>query len=222
MVTHKPRQISKGYSFDCVYGPDSTQSEVYQNTIAPIVNEMLKGFNCTIFAYGQTGTGKTHTMEGYRGSDLYVCHDGTGNKAQIHPDAGIIPRAAYQIFNHLENCCTEYTVRVSFLELYNEELIDLLGNSTEPLKIFEDNGRKGITVHNLEELPVTNSDDIFKVLENGFKKRQTAETNLNKTSRYIIFQVNVHTFIQSFSLHIFHYCTHQGVHTRRRRLVESG
>jgi kinesin family protein 11 len=141
---------------------------------------MLKGFNCTIFAYGQTGTGKTFTMEGNRSSSI----DSTTNELEVHCDAGIIPRAAYHIFSMLEKSSNEYTVRVSFLELYNEELVDLLGNSAEGLKIFEDNGRKGVTVHNLEEVPVNNAEDIFKILDRGFKKRQTAETNLNKNSRY--------------------------------------
>ena len=55
---------SKTYTFDGVFGPDATQAEVYESAIEPIVLETLEGFNCTVFAYGQTGTGKTHTMEG--------------------------------------------------------------------------------------------------------------------------------------------------------------
>ncbi len=105
---------------------------------------------------------------------------------KLDAEAGIIPRAIHQIFQALENSANEYTVRVSFLELYNEELIDLLGSSStsgEQLKIFEDYGRKGVTVHNLEEVPVTNAQDIFKILEKGFKQRISAETLLNKNSR---------------------------------------
>lgn len=70
---------------------------------------------------------------------------------------------------------------MSFLELYNEELIDLLGNNTEPLKIFDSN--KGVTVNNLEELPVTCAQEIFDVLERGLNQRQVAETRMNKNSR---------------------------------------
>lgn len=71
----------------------------------PIIDEVLEGFNCTVFAYGQTGTGKTHTME--------------GNMAD--PDgAGIIPRSVKAVFKHLEETRSEYSVRLSFLELYNE------------------------------------------------------------------------------------------------------
>ena len=97
------------------------------------------------------------------------------------PEAGIIPRSIHQIFQALDELQTEYSIRVSFLELYNEELIDLLGVG-ENLKLFE--SPRGITVAGLEEVPVTNSRDIFKILERGWKKRATAETNLNKNSRF--------------------------------------
>ena len=92
-------------------------------------------------------------------------------------------RAVHQIFKTLEQSSTEYTVRVSFLELYNEELNDLLGSTSEPLKIFEDPAKKGISVHGLEEVLVNTAEDIFKILERGLKQRQVAETNLNKNSR---------------------------------------
>jgi kinesin family protein 11 len=175
-VCLKSKNFVKTYTFDRVYPPDSTQEEIYSNSISPIVNETLKGFNCTIFAYGQTGTGKTYTMEGHGNYTL-------DSAVELSPHAGIIPRAAHEIFDYLEKNCQEFTVRVSFLELYNEELVDLLGTTMEPLKIFDDYTRKGVTVYNLEEVPVANINDVAKALEKGLKKRQTAETNLNKTSR---------------------------------------
>jgi kinesin family protein 11 len=109
-------------------------------------------------------------------------------------EAGIIPRAVTQIFQTLEKTA-DYSVKVSFLELYNEELIDLLGNSSENIKIFEDHGRKGVTVFGLEEVVVSNASDIFKVLDRGLKMRQTAETNMNKNSSrsHCIFSVTIHT-----------------------------
>ena len=104
-------------TFDHVFGSFSTQQEVFDQTVRPIVEEALRGFNTTVFAYGQTGTGKTHTMTG-------VVDD---------PDLmGIAPRAVHAIFESLENTgggsdqdtkvSKEFNVRVSFLELYNEEL----------------------------------------------------------------------------------------------------
>jgi kinesin family protein 11 len=101
------KKISKTFSFDKVFGMYSTQQEVFDSVVRPIVDETLEGFNCTIFAYGQTGTGKTHTMEGNISSE---------------EDAGIVPRSVRAILEKLEASGAEFTIRVSFLELYNEEL----------------------------------------------------------------------------------------------------
>ncbi|KAJ3060752.1 kinesin motor protein cin8, partial [Podochytrium sp. JEL0797] len=90
---------SKTYSFDKVFGPDADQAMVYDEVVAPILDEVLMGYNCTIFAYGQTGTGKTYTMEG----DL---------EANQGKHAGIIPRTLYRLFEKL-NEDSEYSVRVS-------------------------------------------------------------------------------------------------------------
>lgn len=177
----KVKREEKKYMYDRVYPPATPQEEIYLNTVSPIIEEVLKGFNCTIFAYGQTGTGKTFTMEGCRELD-----NSTG-VSQLHKDAGIIPRSVKQIFDTLESSATEYVVKVSFLEIYNEELVDLLAppsSDSSNLKIFDDITRKGMTtVSGLQEVPVTNSRDIFQVLDKGLKHRQTAETNLNKHSR---------------------------------------
>lgn len=92
----------KNFAFDRVFGMYSRQEEVFDTMVRPIVDEVLEGFNCTIFAYGQTGTGKTHTMEG-----------------NIHSeeDAGIVPRSVKAILENLEASGSEFTIRVSFLEL---------------------------------------------------------------------------------------------------------
>ncbi len=97
------KKTSKTFNFDKVFGTYSTQEEVFDQMVRPIVNECLEGFNCTIFAYGQTGTGKTHTMEG-----------------DIHSEenAGIVPRSVKAILETLESSGAEFTIRVSFLELY--------------------------------------------------------------------------------------------------------
>ena len=85
------------------------------------------GYNCTVFAYGQTGTGKTHTMEGKTGSGVAIDKD---------PQAGMIPRALGALFDNLyKSDATEWSVRVSFLELYNEEIFDLLSASDDHTKL---------------------------------------------------------------------------------------
>lgn len=96
------KKIIKSFVFDKVFGAYSRQEEVFNSIVKPIVEEALAGFNCTIFAYGQTGTGKTHTMEGDINSE---------------EDAGIVPRSVKAILDMLEGNGTEFTIRVSFLEL---------------------------------------------------------------------------------------------------------
>jgi kinesin family protein 11 len=93
--------------------------------VRPIVEEVLEGFNCTIFAYGQTGTGKTHTMEGE--------HEGSVDG--LPTEAGVIPRAMAHIFEYLQASGSEYSVKCTFLELYNEEITDLLAPELEGFEV---------------------------------------------------------------------------------------
>lgn len=167
------KKVQKTYTFDRVFGMYSTQEEVFQTMVLPIVDETLTGFNCTIFAYGQTGTGKTHTMEG----DIF-CPE----------NAGIVPRSVKAILEKLESTGAEFTIRVSFLELYNEELQDLLATDTSTsaddkgrLRLCED-AKKGVICQNLEEITVLSVNDIFEILQRGIRQRQTAETLCNKNS----------------------------------------
>lgn len=106
------RQVRSSYKFDNVFTAFSSQEEVFEATLQPVIRDVLMGFESTVFAYGQTGTGKTHTMEG----DL--------SKAEMH---GVIPRSAEAVFQTLQR--EEYVshaVTCSFLEIYNEELCDLI------------------------------------------------------------------------------------------------
>lgn len=187
------KQIDRTFAFDKVFGPSSQQKELYDQAVSPIVNEVLEGYNCTIFAYGQTGTGKTYTMEG-----------GARKKNGEFPsDAGVIPRAVKQIFDILEAQNAEYNMKVTFLELYNEEITDLLAleeNSKfiddklkKPIALMED-GRGGVFVRGLEEEIVCTANEIYKILEKGSAKRRTAETLLNKQSSrsHSIFSITIH------------------------------
>ncbi|XP_077239637.1 kinesin-like protein KIN-5D [Tasmannia lanceolata] len=188
------KQIDRTFNFDKVFGPASKQKDLYEQAVSPIVTEVLEGYNCTIFAYGQTGTGKTYTMEG----------GGKRNKSgEFTTDAGVIPRAVREIFDILEAQNAEYSMKVTFLELYNEEITDLLAldecskfiddKSKKPIALMED-GKGGVFVRGLEEEIVTTANEIYKILDKGSSKRRTAETLLNKQSSrsHSIFSITIH------------------------------
>ncbi|KXZ55756.1 FLA8 protein [Gonium pectorale] len=183
------KQMSRTFRFDKVFSSDAGQEKLYKQAIIPIVQEVMEGFNCTIFAYGQTGTGKTYTMEGGpRRSD-----DGKSLSAE----AGVIPRSIKQIFDHIEANNTDSTVKVTFLELYNEELTDLLSfddvkDDSKRLRLLED--RNGVVAQGLEEVVVKSATEIYQVLDRGTAKRRTAETLLNKRSSrsHSVFSITIH------------------------------
>ncbi|XP_071719982.1 kinesin-like protein KIN-5B [Rutidosis leptorrhynchoides] len=187
------KQVDKIFTFDKVFGPKAQQRSIYDQAIFPIVNEVLDGFNCTVFAYGQTGTGKTYTMEG-----------GMRNKGgELPAEAGVIPRAVRQIFDTLEAQKADYSMKVTFLELYNEEIVDLL-TTEENSKLFDERPKKPVSlmedgkgcvfVRGLEEEAVYSANDIYTLLERGAAKRRTADTLLNKHSSrsHSVFTITVH------------------------------
>lgn len=169
----------KEFRFDRVFGPTAHQMDIYDTVVRPMTEQVLMGINCTVFAYGETGTGKTYTMEGFK------------------EDCGIIPRAVNHIFDKLQNRDNEFTVRVSFFELHNEETYDLLSpiNDTTKLKIYDTAQKKGsVIVGGLKEVEVNSTDEIYSILEQGSMKRQTAATLLNACSSrsHTIFNITVH------------------------------
>ncbi|XP_019614382.1 PREDICTED: kinesin-like protein KIF11, partial [Branchiostoma belcheri] len=142
--------------------------------------------------YGQTGSGKTYTMEGERSPDPAIAWD-------KDPLAGLIPRTLHQIFDKLSGqAVDEFLVKVSFIELYNEELFDLLGPGETPPKLttlYEDTSRKGsVVIKGLEEVKVHNKDEVYSILEHGSAKRQTAATLMNAHSSrsHSVFMITVH------------------------------
>jgi kinesin family member 11 len=194
-ISNAAKHLSRTFTFDRVYSSHASQEDVYENTMTSIIEEVLQGFNCTVFAYGQTGSGKTYTMEAGRHS--------SGRAAWRGQDRGIIPRAIEHIFQHLASINSEYTVRVSQLELYNEELFDLLSpvppgcGDEPPLRIFDEVGLSGTRttrVNNLEEVVVKSAADIFKILETSNNRRRVAETKMNKFSSrsHCIFSIIIH------------------------------
>jgi kinesin family protein 11 len=137
---------------------------------------MIAGYNCTIFAYGQTGTGKTYTMSG----------DMTEKFGMLSEAAGIIPRVLQSLFNKLEIDDAESSVKCSFIELYNEELRDLISaDETAKLKIYDDNsGKRGVStvVQGMEESHIKTANEGLKLLQQGSHKRQVAATKCNDLS----------------------------------------
>ncbi|KAK4939883.1 Kinesin-related motor protein [Elasticomyces elasticus] len=172
-----PNAISnKTYQFDKVFSPAADQAIIFEDVVAPILSEMLTGFNCTIFAYGQTGTGKTYTMSG----------DMTDNLGLLSDAAGIIPRVLSTLFQKLETDEVECSVKCSFIELYNEELRDLLAaDDSVKLKIYDDANKKSHTatmVQGMEESYITSSSAGIKLLQQGSYRRQVAATKCNDLS----------------------------------------
>ncbi|XP_051677644.1 kinesin-1 heavy chain isoform X2 [Oryctolagus cuniculus] len=170
---------SKPYAFDRVFQSSTSQEQVYNDCAKKIVKDVLEGYNGTIFAYGQTSSGKTHTMEG-------KLHDPEG--------MGIIPRIVQDIFNYIysmdENL--EFHIKVSYFEIYLDKIRDLLDVSKTNLSVHEDKNRvpyvKGCT-----ERFVCSPDEVMDTIDEGKSNRHVAVTNMNEHSSrsHSIFLINV-------------------------------
>ncbi|EOD33765.1 hypothetical protein EMIHUDRAFT_43489, partial [Emiliania huxleyi CCMP1516] len=175
------------YHFDSVYTSYSTQCEVFE-TVRPLVHEVMQGFEATVFAYGQTGTGKTHTMEGE-----IVCEE----------KKGIIPRAVEAIFESLgeKGKYVSSAVSASYLEIYNEELSDLLTEArgrARSREIARDRARSretGVYAHNLSEHEVCSAADVLGLIARAQERRRVGETRMNKHSSrsHCVFTLTVTT-----------------------------
>uniref|UniRef100_A0A8C1XUC9 Kinesin family member 3A n=1 Tax=Cyprinus carpio TaxID=7962 RepID=A0A8C1XUC9_CYPCA len=149
----------KTFTFDTVFSPDSKQLDVYNLTARPIVDSVLEGYNGTIFAYGQTGTGKTFTMEGVRA---------------VPELRGIIPNSFAHIFGHIAKAegDTRFLVRVSYLEIYNEEVKDLLGKDQMQRLEVKERPDVGVYIKDLSGYVVNNADDMDRIMTLGHKNRE--------------------------------------------------
>ena len=181
---------NKTYAFDKVFSPAADQGIIFGEVVSPILAEVLNGFNCTIFAYGQTGTGKTYTMSG----DIT-------DMLPIPEEAGIIPRVLHMLFDKLGEDASEKSensVKCSFIELYNEELRDLLTvDESTKLKIFDEankNGRTTTLVQGMEETHIKSASKGIQLLREGSHKRQVAATKCNDLSSrsHTVFAVTVY------------------------------
>ncbi|XP_025024800.1 kinesin-like protein KIF27 isoform X1 [Python bivittatus] len=171
------------FTFDFVFGKHSTQDEVYTTCIKPLVASLIEGYNATVFAYGQTGSGKTYTIGG-------------GHIASVaEEERGIIPRAIQEIFQIIsENHNTDFTVKVSYIEVYKEELRDLLEleTSMKDLHIRED--EKGNTVIvGAKDCQVESVEEVMSLLETGNAARHTGTTQMNEHSSrsHAVFTISI-------------------------------
>lgn len=159
----------RSFTFDAVFDGESKQMQVYNKCARRLVESALEGFNSTIFAYGQTGTGKTHSMEGVR------------DDPELR---GIIPNAFEHIFSSIQllgtgNC--QYLVRASYLEIYNEEIWDLLSLKSGKLDLKE-NPDSGVYVKNLSTHVIQNVNEAYQLMQMGNQNRSVAATNMNSRS----------------------------------------
>ncbi|XP_035022646.2 kinesin-like protein KIF27 [Hippoglossus stenolepis] len=159
------------FSFDHAFGPTATQDEVYNSCVQPLVETLLRGDNATVFCFGQTGSGKTYTFGG-------------GNLGE---KGGIIDRVAENVFSLLgekkNSDGVETTVRVTYLELYMEELQDLLESHNTDKELFISKNDKGNTVVvGAKEIVVTSAEELLSIVEVGNVLRHINITGMNEHS----------------------------------------
>jgi len=168
VVEIKNPAVAKPYRFnlDHIFDTDSSQPYVFTETVKELVSNVMRGFNCTVFAYGQTGTGKTYSMEGELGS----------------PSRGIIPRVVEFIFQLIEEAdeVFEFVLKVSYCEIYLERLRDLFNPSNKQLKIRE--SKHGIYIQGVTEMYVRDEPEVMKLMIMGADARTVQSTRMNAVS----------------------------------------
>ncbi|KAJ3842253.1 kinesin domain-containing protein [Lentinula raphanica] len=182
-ATSGPVGKKQHFSFDQVHDPSTTQHTLFTSTALPLVSRFVEGFNCTILAYGQTSSGKTFTMTGV---------DLDANPSDPNNGMGIIPRAVSTIFTAARKLKEErngtwnYSIKGSFIEIYNEDLIDLLSmddgaGGRREVQIREDKDGH-IIWGGLREVNVKNANEVMTLIRKGTSIRRTNETDMNAQS----------------------------------------
>ncbi|KAF9903165.1 hypothetical protein EC991_004111 [Linnemannia zychae] len=186
--------LQRHFTFDHIFGTEAAQEEIYQGCVKRMVDKFMEGYNVTIMAYGQTSSGKTYTM----GTGAPSAED-RGSTSE-----GIIPRAMSQLFQEARKPPPVYpgyrvpplktAFRVSFVEIYNEDLIDLLvkGEFRPPVSIRED-AKGNIYWTGVQEIVVSSVEEVIHLLWFGSQNRQTHSTEMNeKSSRsHAIFSITL-------------------------------
>jgi len=184
IIVRNPRASShhdhpKVFTFDSVYDSNSKQIDLYDETFRQLVDSVLLGFNGTIFAYGQTGTGKTYTMEGVRND----------------PERrGVIPNSFEHIFTHISRSQNQqYLVRASYLEIYQEEVRDLISKDQAHRLELKERPDTGVYVKDLSSFVTKSAAEIERVMILGNQNRSVGATNMNEHSSrsHAIFVITV-------------------------------
>ena len=177
-----PGEDARKFTFDRIFDWTCTQREVYEGAAKPIVDACIEGFNGTVFCYGQTGTGKTHTMEG---------------KDEPASERGILPQAFHHVFDAIDGAPpgADYLVRASFLEIYNENIRDLLAKDQSKTCDLKGDDESGAYVKDLTTLVVKSASDLANVLRVGKKNRSVGATLMNADSSrsHSIFTITIET-----------------------------
>ncbi|KAL3316234.1 Kinesin-like protein kif3b [Cichlidogyrus casuarinus] len=159
---------TRTFTFDAVYGENSKQTELYEESFSALVQSALEGFNSTIFAYGQTGTGKTYTVQGVENNEELI---------------GLIPRAFHHIFSCIQSSqAAEFLVRASYLEIYKEEIRDLLQPDQNKRLELKEKPDIGVYVKDLSSVVTKSFTEIDKTLKLGLKNRSVGATSMNELS----------------------------------------
>ncbi|NXN40585.1 KI18A protein, partial [Rhinoptilus africanus] len=161
------------FVFDAVFAESSSQLEVFEHTTKSVIDGFLNGYNCTVLAYGATGAGKTHTMLG------------------SPEDPGVMYLTMMALYNCMDQIKEDKicNIAVSYLEIYNEQIRDLLVNSG-PLAVREDT-QKGVVVQGLSLHQPKSADEILQMLDYGNKNRTQHPTDVNASSSrsHAVFQI---------------------------------
>ncbi|CEG39786.1 kinesin-like protein [Plasmopara halstedii] len=183
------------YTFDYVFPQSANQLELYNEALDPWMASFLQGFNVTVIAYGQTGSGKTHTMGNHVHSmmsnnvllsSLSFTDDHEELADNLDDDEGLIPRFLYQLFSKLKDHDSKYQLSVSFLEIYGEDIYDLLDSSradrrSESLQLRESK-KNGVWVQGLTEVCISTRREALQQMRRGSMQRITATTQMNERS----------------------------------------
>ncbi|KAL3316323.1 Kinesin-like protein kif17 [Cichlidogyrus casuarinus] len=179
LLNKKSIGASKRFSYDAVYDKQDDTNVIYCEIAGEIVNSVLDGYNGTIFAYGQTGCGKSFTMQGPLDDDDNI---------------GVIPRSFYHIFETIAlGKDIKYLVHVSFLEIYNEEIRDLLNYDPNVKLEMKEHTSKGVYVAGLSLHKVTSVTECQKIMQMGWKNRATGSTlmNLDSSRSHSVFTITI-------------------------------
>jgi len=170
----------KHFKYDVVLGPEASQEDVYRNVGMPMLRHTLQGYNTCIFAYGQTGSGKTYSLQGQ-----------SPMGSARSPEAGLVSRICRDMFSQFvdmleENSNLSIKVVLTYYEIYNEMVIDLLqprksGSEITSLEVRQDADHRAYIV-GLSTHTVLNYESVMRLLKVGANNRQIANTKMNKSS----------------------------------------